>query len=159
MKCQGNTNTILLKFEVGFSNICTQFEVVTWRSMTRRVSRIPSRPRRGDAPESTNPRRSLRLSQLPVSRAHASSQVRFAAAPAAGAARVPTAPSVGAASYQRRGLGLAVTGQAPAGSGGARKPSASGLQCADSRANRRPRSVSLWPVLLTPLVPESPRSL
>lgn len=35
MKCQGNTDTILLKFEVGFSRICTQFEVVTWRSMTR----------------------------------------------------------------------------------------------------------------------------
>lgn len=37
MKCQGNTDTILLKFEVGFSRICTQFEVVTWRSMTRRI--------------------------------------------------------------------------------------------------------------------------
>ena len=45
----------------------------------------------------------------------------------------------------------------PAEAAALRAVPASGLQCVDSRANRRPRAVSLWPVLLIRLGPRVPQ--
>ena len=47
----------------------------------------------------------------------------------------------------------------PAEAAALRAVPASGLQCVDSRANRRPRAVSLWPVLLIRLGPRVPQVL
>ena len=59
---------------------------------------------------------------------------------------------------RRRPWARGVTGWGPRPEAAAlRAVPAAGLQCADSRANRRPRAVSLWPDLLTRLGPRVPR--